>query len=405
VTDPRPPADAPAPRPRLLAVDALRGAVMIIMALDHTRDFIHAGAMTFSPEDLARTTPLLFLTRWITHICAPTFVFLAGAGAFFRWQRTGSTASLARFLLTRGLWLIVIEATVMRLAMNFTFAPRYPLLLLILWAIGWSMIALAVLARLPRRLLLAVSVAIVASHNLLDGVTATQFGAVAPLWNILHQPGVFAIAGQLFVVAYPILPWIGVIGLGFCAGELFWLEPARRRRLSLALGFGCIAGFIALRAINGYGDPSPWSAQPDAAVTMLSFLRTTKYPPSLDFVLMTLGPALLALAALDGKPLSSRHPLIAIGRVPLFYYVVHFWLIHVIASGLAWVRYGSASLSFLFMPLPSMGGERAAFPPGFGYSLATTYAVWAAVVCLMYPACLWFSQLKARRREWWLSYL
>ena len=378
---------------------------MIIMALDHVRDFIHAGAMTFSPEDLARTTPAVFLTRWVTHICAPTFFLLAGFGAFFRVQRTGSTAQVSRFLLTRGLWLILIELTVMRLAMNFTFSSAYPLLLLILWALGLAMIALAALIHLPVRVLAVVSLVIIASHNLLDGIQARQFGDYAPLWNVLHQQGVFRLAGMIVVVAYPVLPWIGVMAAGFCAGELFWLEPARRRRALVTIGVAGLALFAVLRLLNGYGDPAPWSTQSTAPMTVVSFLRVTKYPPSLDFLLMTLGPAFLALAALDGRALSSTNPLVAIGRVPLFYYVLHFWVIHAVASAMAWFRYGADSFAFLFHPLPSMGGPRPLFPADFGDPLWVAYTVWIAIVAAMYPLCLWFSRLRARRREWWFSYL
>ena len=378
---------------------------MIIMALDHVRDFVHAGAMTFSPEDLARTTPLLFFTRWVTHICAPTFFLLAGFGAFFRLQRTGSKNELSWFLLTRGLWLILVELTLMRLAMNFTLSSVYPLLLLILWALGLAMMALAALIHLPARALALFSLAIIASHNLLDGIQAQQFGNVAPLWNILHQQGVFRLAGMVVVVAYPVLPWIGVMAAGFCAGELFWLEPARRRRVFVTIGVACLALFAVLRGLNGYGDPVPWSGQATTSMTVVSFFRVTKYPPSLDFLLMTIGPAFLALAALDGRSLSPANALLAIGRVPFFYYVVHFWAIHLVASAMAWIRYGTASIAYFFHPLPSMGGPRQLFPADFGYPLWVTYAVWIAVVCAMYPLCLWFSRLKSRRREWWVSYL
>jgi len=361
--------------------------------------------MTFSPEDLARTTPFLFFTRWVTHICAPTFFLLAGFGAFFRLQQTGSKNELSWFLLTRGLWLIVIELTLMRLAMNFTFSSAYPLLLLILWALGLAMVALAALIHLPPRVLAVVALAIIASHNLLDGIQARQLGDYAPLWNILHQQGVFRLAGMVVVVAYPLLPWIGVIAAGFCAGQLFWLEPAQRRRAFVTIGVACLALFAALRGLNGYGDPAPWSGQSTMSMTVVSFFRVTKYPPSLDFLLMTLGPAFLALAALDGRYLSPANPLLAIGRVPFFYYVIHFWLIHLVASAMAWIRYGPTSFAYLFHPLPSMGGPRQLFPLDFGYPLWVTYGVWIGVVCAMYPLCLRFSRLKARRREWWLSYL
>jgi uncharacterized membrane protein len=391
---------------RLTGVDALRGAIMIIMALDHTRDFLHAGAMTFSPEDLARTTPLLFFTRWVTHICAPVFLFTAGIGAFLRLQRPGATtAQLSRFLWTRGLWLIVIELTVMRLAMNFTLDARYPVLLLVLWALGISMIALAVLIHLPRRGLAIVSLAILALHNGLDGLQAPQFGAFSWLWQVLHQQGVFIVFGIPFVVAYPVLPCIALMAAGYSAGPIFLLEPQERRRILVRWGTALIVGFVIVRAINIYGDPAPWSVQPRATFTVMSFFRTTKYPLSLDFVLMTIGPALLALTWLERRALPTTHPLVNFGRVPFFYYVVHFWILHALASALAWLRYGSASLAFLFNPLPSMGGPRSLFPEDFGYPLWVTYAVWVFVVVLLYPLCKWFARLKTRRRDWWLSYL
>ena len=287
------------PTSRFTAIDALRGAIMVIMALDHTRDFFHAGAMTFSPEDLARTTPFLFFTRWITHICAPVFLFTAGVGAFLRSQRPGTTtAQLSRFLWTRGLWLVIVELTVMRLAMNFSFATRYPVLLLVLWALGWSMIALAALVHLPHRALAIASIAVILLHNAFDGVQAAQFGALSGIWNVLHQPGVFFLGGIAVVAGYPLVPWIAVMAAGFCAGPLLLRQPQERRRALLLWGTGLVVAFVVLRALNIYGDPQPWSAQSSPLLTAISFLRTTKYPPSLAFLLMTLGPALLLLAYL-----------------------------------------------------------------------------------------------------------
>ena len=280
---------------------------MVIMALDHTRDFFHAGAMSFSPEDLARTTPILFFTRWITHVCAPVFLFTAGIGAFLRLDRPGATkAQLSRFLLTRGAWLILIELTVMRLAFNFSFEMRYPLLLLVLWALGVSMIALAALIYLPRRVLAVASLAVIILHNSLDSVQASQFGAFGGVWNVLHQQGVFVLGGIPVVAGYPVMPWIAVMALGFCVGPIFRLEPHLRQRLLLKWGTLLIVAFVLLRAVNVYGDPAPWSVQPSATYTLLSFLRTTKYPPSLDFLLMTIGPALLALAWFDRRRLEAQ---------------------------------------------------------------------------------------------------
>ena len=222
------PLAAVARMPRLTAVDALRGAIMIVMALDHTRDFLHIGAMSFSPEDLSRTTAALFFTRWITHICAPVFMFTAGLGAFFRLQRPGTIkADLSRFLWTRGVWLVIVELTIMRLAMNFSLDARFPVILPVLSALGLSMICLAVLVHLPRHVLAIGSLAVVALHNLLDGVQASTFGALAPVWNLLHQQGFFVLGGIPFVVAYPLVPWVAVMALGFWRWQP--LPPPARR--------------------------------------------------------------------------------------------------------------------------------------------------------------------------------
>jgi uncharacterized membrane protein len=391
--------------PRLPAVDALRGAVMIIMALDHTRDFVHSGAMSFQPDDLTRTTAVLFFTRWVTHVCAPVFVFVSGVGAFLRLQRDGSRARLSRFLWTRGLWLVLIELTVMRLALNFTFDARYPVLLLILWALGMSMVAMAALIHLPTSVLASLSLGVILLHNMLDGVRATGLGAFAPAWRILHEPGVFMLGGTAFVVGYPLLPWVAVMAVGFCFGRVMQWEPGRRHRALVTTGATLCVAFLVLRAVNVYGDPSPWSPQTTGVTTVLSFLRTTKYPPSLAFLLMTLGPALLALAWFETRRLTRNHPLVVIGRVPFFYYVVHFLAIHVVTALMAWLRYGEGSHAFLASPLPSMGGSPDRFPPDFGYPLWVVYVVWACVVAGMYPLCRWFAGVKSRSGGWWVSYV
>ncbi len=393
------------PSHRLAAIDAARGAVMIIMALDHVRDFIHRGAMVASPTDLATTTPVLFFTRWITHLCAPTFMFTAGLGAFFWWRRGRNRRELSRYLATRGLWLIVLEVTVMRVAYNFDLSGEYPLFLLVLWALGGCMLGLALLVWLPRPLLATLSLVAIAGHNLLDGVAPARFGAAAPLWNLLHQPGAFPLGGTTVLVGYPLVPWIAVMALGFCAGPLFLLDRAERRRHLALAGAAAIAGFVVLRTLDGYGDPAPWTRQASPVFTALSFLNTTKYPPSLDFLLMTLGPALLALAWLDRLVLEPANPLLVFGRVPLFYFVLHFYAAHAAAALLALVRYGSGAWIFVFHPVPAMGGPAALYPPGFGYDLWVAYLVWAAIVVGLYPLCRRFARLKATRRDWWLSFL
>jgi uncharacterized membrane protein len=390
---------------RVRSIDAIRGLVMIIMALDHVRDFIHRGAMSQSPTDLATTTPILFFTRWITHFCAPVFMFTAGLGAFFWWQNGRSKAQLSRFLLTRGLWLVLLELTVMRLAYDFDFSQKYPWLLLVLWVLGGCMIVLALLVWIPIPALAVLSVALIGLHNLLDRVNPAQFGSAAFLWNLFHQPGVFRLFGAVAIVGYPLMPWFAVMALGFCFGRIFQLEASVRHRYLLAIGTAATLGFVILRAINHYGDPFPWSPQRSATFTALSFLNTTKYPPSLAFLLMTLGPALLLLAWLDGRRLSTNNPLIVFGRVPLFYFVIHVYAAHAIAVWLALVKYGGSALGFGFHPVPSMGGPKELYPSGFGYDLWVAYVVWATVVLGLYPVCRWFARVKASRRDWWLSYL
>jgi uncharacterized membrane protein len=387
------------------AVDALRGLAMIIMALDHTRDFFHQAAMSFSPEDLTRTNTVLFFTRWITHLCAPVFFFTTGLGAFF-WQGRGHKESQTAFLVKRGLWLVVLEITALRFALTFSLW-KGPLLLAILWALGWSMVALGLLSRLPLRLLAVMAVLVIVLHNLADQVNAQSLGAAGPLWSILHQPGPLLLDGIIVFVAYPLIPWIAVMAAGFCFGPVMRMEPHRRRTWMVRLGLGMIGAFILLRAVNVYGDPVRWTSEvPDK--TWLAFLRCTKYPPSLDFLLMTLGPALLLLAWFDRLDLSlaglsGKNPLLVFGRVPLFYFLLHFLLIHLLTIPFAYFRYGQ--VAFLFDPLPLLGGSAEQYPPDFGYDLPVVYGVWILVVAMMYPLCLWFSRLKERRRDWWLSYI
>ena len=385
----------------MASVDALRGLVMIIMALDHVRDLVHRGAMlSQQATNLATTTPILFMTRWITHFCAPVFMFTAGMGAFFYLQNGRTRAQLARFLLTRGIWLIFLELTLMQLLYNFGISSQYPIFLLVLYVLGACMIILAALIWLPLPLLTALSIATIGLHHLLDGSRSTS-----PLWMLLHQQGAFPFAGRVFIAAYQLVPWFAVMSLGYCTASVFSWEPARRRRFLLRAGIAATIAFIVLRVINGYGDPSRWSWQPTAAFTVLSFLNTTKYPPSLMFLLMTLGPALIFLSWMDDRRLSGSNPLLVFGRVPLFYFVLHFFAAHAAIVLMSIAKYGTSALGFMFQPVPSMGGPLQSFPDGFGYDLWVAYAVWIAVVVLLYPICRWFAAVKARNRSPWLSYL
>jgi uncharacterized membrane protein len=393
------------PAPRIQSVDALRGAIMILMALDHIRDYVTRSAQQFLPTDLTRTTPAIFFTRWITHFCAPVFVLTAGLGAYF-WMTRGhhSKGELSRLLMSRGLWLIALEVTVLRFIMfsqiSFT---AHPVLLIILWAIGLSMIALAGLIYLPMRLLMGISIAIIALHNLLGDVSAEHFGRAAWIWDILYQRGVVAVDGIKFRPAYPVLPWIGVMAGGYCLGMVFDGDADRRRRFLVRLGLALAAAFVVVRAVNAYGDPFPWSRQASSVFTVLSFLDVTKYPPSLDFLLMTLGPAMFVMAWLEKFHFHFTNPLIVFGRVPFFYYGAHLLVAHLIAMGMNLVRYGAKS--FLLIAPPSMGGPADRFPTDYGFPLWTAYVVWVAVLLLLYPACLWFARLKQRRHDWWLTYL
>ena len=387
---------------RVASVDILRGLVMILMAIDHTRDYLHSAAMAFPPEDLTRTTAAIFFTRWITHFCAPVFMFSAGLGAWFRLERGRTTGDLSRFLWTRGLWLIVLEFTVVKL--GFFFSLDYSsLILLVLWALGMSMVALAALVRLPYAALLAIGLGMIVLHNLTDGVDARSFGAFAWLWQVLHQQSLIATRGPLLIVAYPLVPWIGVMAVGFCFGRIYRLPAERRRQLLIRLGLTLTAAFVAIRTANGYGDPRPWAAQGTPLLTLVAFLNCTKYPPSLAFLLMTLGPAIACLGWIDGMRPGARNPLLVFGRVPLLYFVLHIPLIHVLAIAMTWIRYGAAP--FLFLPPPTLGTPRNVFPPDYGWDLWVVYAITAVAVALLYPVCLWFARLRARRREWWLGYL
>jgi uncharacterized membrane protein len=377
---------------RLTSIDALRGLIMILMTLDHVRDFTHRGAMPFSPTDLNRTSPILFFTRWITHFCAPVFVFTAGMGAFFWWQHGRTRTQLSRFLLVRGPWLILLEVSVMRFAYFFHMAGGYPVLLLVLWVIGLAMVSLAALVWLPAPVLAGVSISAMALHNAFDFVKGGAPGIV------LHRPGVISLGGLSFHVGYPLIPWVFVMAAGFCFARSF-------RRLSAPIGCVATAGFFALRALNIYGDPVRWSAQKSAAFTALSFLNTVKYPPSLLFLLMTLGPALLVLAWFERLHLAPSNPLVIFGRVPLFYFIGHFLMAHSIAVFLTFARYGARAWTFAFRPFPSMLGPGLTSPSDFGWPLWVTYAVWIAVVLILFPVYHWYAKLKATHRWDWLSYL
>jgi uncharacterized membrane protein len=379
---------------RIESVDIVRGAIMVVMALDHVRDFF--GVPGVSPTDPARAGAALFFTRWITHICAPVFFLLTGTGACL-YLRTKTVGELSRFLLTRGAWLILLELTLVR-CLGFQFNVDYRVtMLVVLWALGWSMIALAALVYLPVTAIAAFGLALIAGHNLFDGVRLSS-----ALWAILHAPGLINGPPHVVFVSYPLIPWIGVSAAGFALGRIYAWPVDRRRTFLWRTGAALIAAFVVLRGLNVYGDPSRWKTQTTAVSTMLSFLNTTKYPPSLLFLLMTLGPALLALAAADRTTPPVLRPVVTIGRVPLFYFLLHLPLIHLLAVAFAYARYHDAHWMF---ESPDLAHYPFTPPPGWGYPLPVVYAVWITLVLALYPACRWFAGVKQRHRDVWLSYL
>jgi uncharacterized membrane protein len=386
-------------RPRVESIDVLRGIVMILMALDHVRDFL---GMPANPADPARASVALFFTRWITHLCAPTFFALTGVGAYLARRRRPAT-DLSRYLLTRGVWLVVLEVTVLR-CFGYTFNFDYRVTFLsILWALGWSMIALSALVYLPVSLVAWFGVVMIATHNLFDSVRPASFGALAPLWSLLHVPSV-VVSTPRFVIfaAYPLIPWIGVTAAGYGFGRVFEWSADRRRGWLRRAGLLAIAAFFVLRVINVYGDRVPWAVQAVSTRTVLSFINATKYPPSLLYLLMTLGPAMLILRALDGRTPSALRPAHVFGTVPLFYFIVHLPLIHLLAVVACAAQYGAVHWMF---ESPRLEQFPVAFPPGWGFSLPAVYAVWALVVIAMYPLCRWFAGLKQRQDALWLRYL
>jgi len=393
-----------APRTRIDSIDLVRGLVMVIMALDHVRDYFHGPSQHFAPEDLTRTDGWLFFTRWITHFCAPSFMFLAGTAAYLYARRGRTTSELSRFLWTRGLWLILLELTIVRwFGWDLGIGVSDPGLAVI-WALGASMVVLAALVWLPWRMVLTLGVGIILLHNTLDTIRPEQFGAAHWLWRLLHVRGPL-LPGTGFGIrlGYPVLPWIGVMAAGYCFGRILELQPEHRRRMLVRLGAGLTAAFVVLRWSNLYGDPVPWTVQPSVALTIASFLNCEKYPPSLLYLLMTLGPMLLVLAAFDRVRARASNPLLVFGRVPLFYYLLHLPLLHITAVVFAQAQFGRSA--FMLGSPPSLRGPRPDFPTDYGYDLWVVYLVWVAIVFALYPVCRWYAGLKQRSKSPILSYL
>lgn len=397
------------PTGRIDSIDMLRGLVMVVMALDHTRDFF--SHLRFEPESLDQTYYALFFTRWITHFCAPLFFFLAGTGAFF-YGRRRTPAELSRFLWTRGLWLIFLEFTVVGTAWTFQFPFGF---FGVIWALGASMVILAAAIRLPVRWLGTLSVLVIVGHDLLDGIRPERFGSLAWLWTILHvRGGVLLPFGVQEFVLFQIIPWVAVMGAGYAFGTVYSLEPEPRRKLIFRLGLAMTVAFILLRASNLYGNPptglrgvsqGDWHIQSTFEKTAILFLDVEKYPPSLQFLLMTLGPAALLLAWLEkrlpnqGAPSGLVSAMVTFGRVPMFYYILHLYLIHALAIAVAvlfrqpanWLLHGGFWLNDI--------------PLGYGHNLPFIYLMWIIAVLILYLPCRWWAGLKQHRKDWWLSYL
>lgn len=391
VSPPRP--DFPTASPRLDFIDALRGLIICLMVLDHTRDFVNRDAFLFDPLNLDKTSVALFFTRWVTHLCAPTFVFLSGVSIFLQASKGKTGWPLSRFLLTRGLWLLVLEVTLV----NFGFDFFWPAIFLqVIYAIGFGMVLMAGLVRLPRLAVLAVGLVLVCGHNLFDAVSTDSLGIFGLPWHLLMQPG--QIPGAY--VLYPLLPWLGIMCLGFGAGPLFLLPAAQRTRTLLMLSAGMIVLFLILRLPNLYGNGGPWHMPANPALAPLAVLDVTKYPPSLDYVLVTLGVSASLAVALQWAPRLLMIPLLAFGRTPLMTYLLHLFVAHGLAVLIA-AGMGIPPADFI----GTFSDPSRLIRDGWGLPLWATYLVWLTVLVTLYPISSAFARYRQTHKAWWLSYL
>lgn len=386
---------------RVQSIDLLRGVVMIIMALDHVRDYFHYDAFLYSPTDLSKTSIVLFFTRFITHYCAPVFVFLAGVSAYLSGTKK-SKRELSSFLLTRGIWLVIVELFILSLFR--TFNPSFEYLnLQVIWAIGLSMIVLSGMIYMKKRYILVLAIALVFGHNLLDNVHVTGNGSSSFLWAVLHEQKIFQVGYFSVFVNYPVLPWIGVMALGYCCGTLYsnGFDERRRTKLLLLMGLAAIALFILLRIGNLYGEADPWSSQKNPFYTFLSFINVTKYPPSLLYLLITLGPALIFLSVSEKPIRSLGKQIIVFGNVPMFYYMAHLLLIHIFAS-IAALMTGYPEMLVLHTSVFKTPGLN-----GYGFNLTAVYLIWVGLVLFLYPFCNWFNKYKKTYQPVyrWLRYI
>lgn len=384
---------------RINSIDMLRGLVMVIMALDHVRDYFHDQAFQFDPLDLSKTYPALFFTRWITHFCAPVFVFLSGTSAWLS-GRNKSKGELSRFLFTRGLWLIFLELTLINF--GWFFNPHLPVLLFgVIWAIGFSMVVLAGLIFLPMQAILAISAIIVFGHNFTDGVTFEKGTISEIIWSAMHTGGYYKLGSRVVMLFYPALPWVGIMGLGYCLGPVFTWTPEKRHRFLLIAGSVSILLFVLLRWFTNLGEPDAIDNETTGIYKLLSFINTSKYPPSLLYTLMTLGPALLFMRLAENGLKRGMKRITVIGRVPMFYYLLHIFFIHILAMFAAW----ASGYHLSDMVLTTWVD----FQPelkGFGFPLWLVYIIWISIVLMLYPFCKRYNIYRSSHKEkWWLSYL
>jgi len=388
---------------RINSIDLTRGVVMVLMALDHVRMYFAHGTWYADPTDLATTTPALFFTRWITHFCAPVFVLLAGTSAYLHGTKKTDKKDLSRFLFTRGLWLVLVELAIVTFAWTFDITYSF-IILQVIWAIGISMIVLAALVYLPNMAILVIGLMLVFGHNLLDPVSVNGANINDLLWYALHQQYFLILNSNRIVnFVYPVLPWIGLMALGYLLGIFYeqGFDPTARRKWLLLCGTGLTLLFFILRGFNMYGEPNLWHAQRWAIISVMSFLNVTKYPPSLHFLLMTIGPALIFLALAESIEYRVAKPVLTFGRVPLFFYISHLFLIHLLAmaflvtTGRDWSEYVLSAQSI-----------RSGRLSNFGLDLAGVYLVWISVIASLYPLCRWYQKYKENNPwKWWLSYL
>lgn len=387
---------------RITSIDFLRGTIMIIMALDHVRDYLYSGSFYYDPLDLTKTSGILFFTRWITHFCAPIFMLLAGTSASLIGQKK-TKKELSVFLIKRGLWLIFLEMFVVNLGWNFNIT--FPMFFFItIWALGLSMIILAALIHLPKKLILGLSVVIILGHNLLDGVHVQGSSLEAFGWSLLHDQQFFTWHKEILLVGYPIVPLMAVMSLGYCLGDWFsaGYDAGKRQRNLLIAGSSFIVVFIVLRYSNLYGDPVKWTTQKDAFFTFLSFIKVNKYPPSLLYVLLTVGSAFLFLSFTEKLKGGIVNVVSVYGRVPMFYYLIHIYVIHLVAIiASAFTPGQDWKIWFLKQPIWFTTNLK-----GYGFSLPVAYLIWIAIVIAMYPLCKRYDAYKQTNKgKWWLSYL